>query len=118
CARVAAATRIAAHVGSPAEAGEPPPGDRRGISFAIHLQRGPNEQVYRILASELREDTVRSQAAVVPGEEHVRACAGVVRHPHLTPEADDTFHPAALDRRDERGVRVKNPVAADLAAQP
>src|SRR5271163_2461313 len=52
------------------------------------------------------------------GKEHVRAGAGVVSHAHFTPKAGDTFHPTAFDRRDKSWMRIKNPVPADLAAEP
>src|SRR4029077_10179386 len=100
CAGMASAAGVAAHVWSTTETGQSPFGYGRGIAFHVHLQRGADEQVNRILAGELREDAVRPQTAVVTGEEHVGACAGVVRHAHFTPEADDAIHPTALDRRD------------------
>src|ERR1700677_4750975 len=54
----------------------------------------------------------------MPCEEYVGSSAGVVCHPDFTSEGDDTFHPAALDGRDESGVWVESPVPANLAAQP
>ena len=106
-ARVAPTPCIAAQVGRTAEAGEPPLRDGRGVSRGVHLQSESDEQVARVLAGELRQHAVRPQGAVVPGEEHVRASADVVAHPDLAAEADDALDPAALDRRDERGMRIR-----------
>jgi hypothetical protein len=56
---MASAAGVAAHVWSTTEAGQSPFGYGRGIAFHVHLQRGADEQVNRILAGELREDAVR-----------------------------------------------------------
>src|ERR1700683_4508944 len=45
----AAAACTASHFGRPPKTGEPTQGARRGIAFAIHLQRGPDEKVHRVL---------------------------------------------------------------------
>ena len=51
------------------------------------------------------------------GEEHVRAGGDVALHAHFAAEAVHRLHPAALDGRDQRRMRVERPVPADLPAQ-
>ena len=80
-------------------------------------QGGADEQVDRVLPGQLAHHAVGAHRAVAAGEEHVRTRGDVVFHAQFGAEAMHAFDPAALDRRDQRRVRVERPVAADLAFQ-
>ncbi|RMQ67513.1 hypothetical protein ALP99_05716 [Pseudomonas syringae pv. tomato] len=115
---MAAATRVMTHVRRATETCQAPTGDGRGMPVAIDLQGRADEQVNGVLASQLAELPVRTQRAVAPGEEHVRAGGDVVFHAQFGAETMHALDPAAFNGRDQGRVRVERPVAADFAFEP
>ena len=116
--RMAAALRIAAHVGRAAEPGHARGGGGAGVTILVDLQRAADEQVERVMAGRLRERAVGAHGAVRPHEEHIGAGRHVVLHAHLAAERVDGLHPARLDGGNERGMRIEREVRADLALEP
>src|SRR5256885_14899139 len=85
---------------------------------SVDLQRRADEQVAGIVARRLAEGAVAAQAAVGAGEEHVRARPDVVLHAQLGAERMDGLHPAGLNGRYQRRMRVQRPVPRNAALQP
>ncbi|MCY1398694.1 hypothetical protein D9M71_137300 [compost metagenome] len=114
---MAATARVVAHVRRPAKTRQATTGDGGRVSIAINLQGRTNKQVNRVLPCQLAEHAVRAQRTVAPGEEHIRARGDVLLHAQFGAEAMHALHPTAFDGRDQGGMGVEGPVAADLALQ-
>ena len=89
-----AAARVVAHVGRTTKASQAAARDGGRMPIAIHLQRRADEEVHRVLASQLAQHAVRTQRAITAGEEHIRARGHVAFHAQLGAEAMHAFHPA------------------------
>src|SRR6266478_2273040 len=109
--------RVVSHVWRAAESCKTPSCHRRRVCVGIHLQRRPDKSIDCILAGELTQDAVRSEAAISSGKEDIRACRDILIHSNFAAETVNTFDPAALDRGDHCRMGVERPVFADLSAQ-
>ena len=114
---MSATARIAAEVRRAAETGHARGGHGRRIAVRVHLQRGADEHIGRVMARELAEGAIGAQRTVRAGKEHVRPRGDIVLHAQFGAEAMHRLDPAGFDRRDQRRVRVEHPVLRDLAAQ-
>ncbi len=116
-ARMAAAARIGSHVGRAAKPGDAAGRHRRAVALQVDLERRSDEHVAGIEARGLAEGAIRSQRAVGPGEEDVRARRDVILHADFRSEAVDLVDPAGFDRRNQGRVRIQREVRADLALE-
>src|SRR5580704_9482130 len=114
---MAASMRVMPHIRRASEACKASSRYRRGIGISIHLKRCSNEGIHSVLTSKLKENTVRPQAAVAASKEDIGAGANILVHAHFASEGMNALHPAALDRGNQRRVRVERPVFADFPAQ-
>ncbi len=115
--RMAAAGRLAAHVGRAAIARDAVLRDGRGVAVDVDLQRGADEHVDAVEARQLTHRAIGMEAAIASGEEHVGAGGGVAFHADFAAEGEDALDPARLDGRDHGRQRIDHPVLADLALE-
>src|SRR6267378_762346 len=109
--------RVVSHVWRAAESCKTPSCHRRRVCVGIHLQRRPDKSIDCILAGELTQDAVRTEAAISSGKEDIRACRDILIHSNFAAETVNAFDPTALDRGDHRGVWIERPVFANLSPQ-
>ncbi len=100
--------------GAPPETRDAAWRDCRAVAGNIDLQSRSDEHVTGVEAGDLAKHAVRPQGTVVAGEVHIAAGRHVVVHSHLAAEGMDLLDPAALDGRDQRGMRIERPVSGYL----
>src|SRR5258708_23150829 len=108
---------VVSHVWRAAEPCKTPSCYRGRICVRIHLQRRPDKSIDCILAGELTQNPVRTEAAISAGKKDIRTCRDILIHSNFAAETVNAFDPAALDRGDHCRMGVERPVFADLSAQ-
>src|SRR6266404_8445774 len=111
------AMRVVSHIWRAAEARETPSCHCRRVCVGIHLQRGTDKSIDRILSRELTQNPVRTEAAISSRKENIRACRDILIHSNFAAETVNAFDPATFDCGNHCRVWIERPVFTDLSAQ-
>src|SRR5258707_10135697 len=91
------AMRIVSQVGGASKTGQSTLNDRRRIRISVHLQSRSDKGIDRVLAGQLREDSVGTEPSISTGRENIWASSDIIIHPDLASKALHALHPPALN---------------------
>src|SRR5260221_3495177 len=111
------AMRIVSQVGGASKTGQSTLSDRRRIRISVHLQSRSDKGIDRVLAGQLREDSVGTESSISTRRENIWASSDIIIHTDLASKALHALDPPAFNSGTQFCIRVHSPVLANLFLQ-